>query len=310
MRPRLRVLIGSSLLIAFASFAIGQTPVWVEKTPAPPPSPTAPILYRLRDSQFSNAAISVIETRVHNAGPSNQSPWKLEFQATTPAPPPSMSHEMSIAAKAIAAYQRADIAQDKYGSRPWKVDGRQIESHSPAAARFDPQDHMTFQTFQPNSRSDYRGGTPIAPSMEVIRSNDIHFGSDEQKRRLIHLLSETEKDFTRHLDQKRTASGTADSNSPLPPAINDDVDPEAIINRRPVVYHAGNLPPGIPEWFAQLDTDHDGQVGLYEWKVSARPITEFYGMDRNGDGLLTIRELMHYLDSQSGNSKFARSTQP
>lgn len=64
---------------------------------------------------------------------------------------------------------------------------------------------------------------------------------------------------------------------------------------RPVVYHAGKLPPGLPNWFVKLDTDGDGQVGLYEWKLSGRPFQEFEGVDRNGDGFLTAEELLRYL---------------
>jgi Ca2+-binding EF-hand superfamily protein len=69
---------------------------------------------------------------------------------------------------------------------------------------------------------------------------------------------------------------------------------------RPVVYRAGNLPPNLPPWFRQLDTDQDGQIGLYEWKNSGRPIEEFEKMDRNGDGFLTIDEVL-YAESKNTN---------
>src|SRR5262249_13895572 len=36
-------------------------------------------------------------------------------------------------------------------------------------------------------------------------------------------------------------------------------------DRRPVIHRAGKLPKDLPPWFAQLDTDNDAQVGLYEW---------------------------------------------
>jgi hypothetical protein len=62
--------------------------------------------------------------------------------------------------------------------------------------------------------------------------------------------------------------------------------------KKPPVYRAGKLPKGIPDWFAQLDTDKDGQIGLYEWVASGRPIEQFLAMDRNNDGFLTIDEVM------------------
>ena len=64
----------------------------------------------------------------------------------------------------------------------------------------------------------------------------------------------------------------------------------------PVVYRAGNLPRDVPAWFAQLDTDKDGQVGLYEWKASGKSIQEFDEMDSNKDGFLTVDEVLHFVN--------------
>lgn len=62
------------------------------------------------------------------------------------------------------------------------------------------------------------------------------------------------------------------------------------------VYRAGKLPPGLPPWFAELDTDGDGQVALHEWKD--RPIEEFFAIDRNGDGFITIEEALWYVNQK------------
>jgi Ca2+-binding EF-hand superfamily protein len=62
--------------------------------------------------------------------------------------------------------------------------------------------------------------------------------------------------------------------------------------KKPPVYRAGKLPKGIPDWFEKLDTDKDGQIGLYEWKKSGKSIDEFLEMDTNQDGFLTIQEVM------------------
>ena len=61
---------------------------------------------------------------------------------------------------------------------------------------------------------------------------------------------------------------------------------------------AGRPPEGLPEWFSRLDTDRDGQLGLYEWRKSGRPLEEFFRMDRNGDGFVTAAELSRYLAAQ------------
>jgi len=83
-------------------------------------------------------------------------------------------------------------------------------------------------------------------------------------------------------DQERGVTPTATPGQPTP---NES-------EQRPTVYRAGKLPKELPEWFAKLDTDVDGQVGLYEWRPSGKPFGEFESMDRNGDGLLTIEEVL------------------
>jgi hypothetical protein len=43
--------------------------------------------------------------------------------------------------------------------------------------------------------------------------------------------------------------------------------------------------------YSDVDTDRDGQVGLYEWKQARRPLAQFTQLDLNKDGFLTPREL-------------------
>src|SRR5262249_34847911 len=85
--------------------------------------------------------------------------------------------------------------------------------------------------------------------------------------------------------------GMPDLGSPPVPAEDEEI-------KKPVVYHAGNLPKDIPDWFKQIDSDGDGQIGLYEWKVSGRSLEEFRKIDRNNDGFLTIDEVMRYVAEQ------------
>ncbi len=65
-------------------------------------------------------------------------------------------------------------------------------------------------------------------------------------------------------------------------------------DKRPVVYRAGKLPKELPKWFADYDKDSDGQVGLYEWKAAGKSTDEFVKMDANGDGFLTVEEVLRY----------------
>jgi Ca2+-binding EF-hand superfamily protein len=66
----------------------------------------------------------------------------------------------------------------------------------------------------------------------------------------------------------------------------------------PVAYRRGTLPKELPAWFSEMDTDQDAQIGLYEWKVSGRSLDEFTKIDRNGDGFLTVDEVLRYEVSQ------------
>src|SRR5262249_60797924 len=75
---------------------------------------------------------------------------------------------------------------------------------------------------------------------------------------------------------------------------------------RAIFNHIHNLPKELPAWFAELDTNHDAQIGLYEWKVSGRPIAEFLRMDRNNDGFLTVEEVLLYM-AQTGQLNAANS---
>jgi Ca2+-binding EF-hand superfamily protein len=68
-------------------------------------------------------------------------------------------------------------------------------------------------------------------------------------------------------------------------------------DKRPTVYRTGNLPKELTEaapWFVEYDTDQDAQIGLYEWLAQGRPANEFKAMDLNGDGFLTVEEILRY----------------
>jgi len=93
-------------------------------------------------------------------------------------------------------------------------------------------------------------------------------------------------------------------NDPNNPAAKPDTttdengEPPPPEDKRSVVYRAGNLPQGMPTWFAAYDTDQDGQVALYEWKAQGRSVSDFQNIDLNGDGFITIDEALRYQKTQ------------
>ena len=54
----------------------------------------------------------------------------------------------------------------------------------------------------------------------------------------------------------------------------------------------GKPSPELPRWFKEYDTDGDGQVSLYEWMQKKGTLKEFQKFDLNGDGFITVRELI------------------
>jgi hypothetical protein len=81
---------------------------------------------------------------------------------------------------------------------------------------------------------------------------------------------------------------------PAAPEYSTRVIIEGDLERRPVVFRAGKLPAGLPEWFKELDLDSDGQVDLGEWRQGERSIADFRAIDLNNDGLLTPEEVLRH----------------
>jgi hypothetical protein len=92
--------------------------------------------------------------------------------------------------------------------------------------------------------------------------------------------------------------------APPPREKPGDPEPASAPARRP----GGNA--DLPQWFRELDTDGDGQVGLYEWRLGAgRLASEFSLLDPDGDGLLTPDELRRFLQMHP-ESPYAAATLP
>ena len=54
---------------------------------------------------------------------------------------------------------------------------------------------------------------------------------------------------------------------------------------------AGGLPKGLPSWFEELDTNHDQQISLREWRDGGKKLEDFRTFDLNDDGLITVQEV-------------------
>jgi len=91
--------------------------------------------------------------------------------------------------------------------------------------------------------------------------------------------------------------GGYNPNNPMQPGDPNFPIPEE--DRKPTVYRSGNLPKELPPWFAQMDRDRDGQIGLYEWKDAGRTTVEFREIDANQDGFITVEEALRSVKRQA-----------
>ncbi len=79
---------------------------------------------------------------------------------------------------------------------------------------------------------------------------------------------------------------------------------DADLDAKPVVFRAGGkMPTGLPRWFMELDTDHDGQVAPYEWRRANKSMDEFANWDLNGDMFITPDEALHQQTALAKTSK-------
>jgi hypothetical protein len=90
-----------------------------------------------------------------------------------------------------------------------------------------------------------------------------------------------------------------DRASAPPPVTRRSEDADKSEAPPPVAIRYGKLPPGLPDWFVEFDTDRDGQVALHEWRAQRRSWDEFGPMDLNRDFLITPKELVRFLGKET-----------
>jgi len=108
-------------------------------------------------------------------------------------------------------------------------------------------------------------------------------------------------------DARPATSSKPAEKAPSSPSITSRTVMEDELERRPVVYRPGNLPPGLPAWFEKLDKDKDGQVDLGEWRLAGKKISDFEAIDLNKDGLLTPDEVLLH-EAQNGREPAVTAT--
>jgi hypothetical protein len=152
-----------------------------------------------------------------------------------------------------------------------------------------------------------------------VRRNELDRGQQRLFDRIAKRLGVTNGPITRaqlyqlsNAPQQSGASGemlTGPTNNYRSTSLVDRAGSQ-LETKAPLIYRSDNLPRELPAWFRTVDTNQDAQISLYEWRMSGRSIAEFQRMDRNGDGFLTVEEVLYFLrqrgDLTAGNGPDTR----
>lgn len=159
-------------------------------------------------------------------------------------------------------------------------------------------------------RKDYNGDKLLTPEEMEPRLREGLSTWDKNRDGLISM-----EEFQTFFLTKMNERGDQKSFNPVTIIIEEE-----LLDRRPTMFRAGKDVPKEIRWFAELDTDKDGQVSFYEWRKAGKDRDEFSEYDRNGDFLMTAEEALHYQrkngtmlasnsssDESPGNTELKRS---
>jgi len=148
-------------------------------------------------------------------------------------------------------------------------------------------------------------------TLEELARHVADYGLERRIRRRRHviegvgdiepLLHPTTEAETRDLADEETPGERGPNGTKPPGERSSSVVPETSFDEEAATYRrkrfqvgTSRLPSGLPPWFAQRDTNGDGQLTLAEF--APRPnrslLTRFSAYDINRDGLLTPREYL------------------
>jgi Ca2+-binding EF-hand superfamily protein len=145
-----------------------------------------------------------------------------------------------------------------------------------------------------------RGPSPLLERFSEFDKNkdgviDLEEYSAYMVERRTSWQKEREQRETKREEPKKesTSTGGSTDGSGYRTAPATATAPPPSTDGRPLVFRYGKLPTrDLPSWFVDLDTDKDGQVGLYEWRSGGKLTSEFRKYDINADGFLTAEEVM------------------
>jgi len=133
--------------------------------------------------------------------------------------------------------------------------------------------------------------------MMKARGFELNSGEsvDEVRDRMRRRYEEARRRWDGGADRREDSSDSGRDNRSTPPPAFKPRDRE-------------RMTVDLPTTYSEVDTDLDGQIGLYEWIVARRTdLALFDKIDRNQDSLLTPRELVVWEASQKKSAETART---
>jgi hypothetical protein len=145
---------------------------------------------------------------------------------------------------------------------------------------------------------------------EAVRAVRLDFRSGVDQATFIRawpkltgeMRARRDREASRGDDRGRDSRSSGSSSYQRPDPRKEEKPTSSKSKRPPKRKERPRVTVDLPTRFSEVDKNRDGQIGLYEWDRAK--FREFFALDRNGDGLLTPREL----SASPGATPAARTT--
>jgi Ca2+-binding EF-hand superfamily protein len=151
------------------------------------------------------------------------------------------------------------------------------------------------------------------PLAEIMRQRGVKsLSADDLGKAFQKMREQREKDQRKaqQRDEQRRESERSDQRRD-DPRRDDRRPPTAPPKSKRIKKPKQRVTLDLPEDYKEGDTDEDGQIGLYEWRTwkgrGTLESIEFAGLDRNGDGFVTPKEIVSISNSAGANSSTTAS---
>jgi Ca2+-binding EF-hand superfamily protein len=118
-----------------------------------------------------------------------------------------------------------------------------------------------------------------------------HWGADKNRDGVITL-----DELTTHLSQLNKPPGSDSGRENRPPTVSPSSPSSNASYHKPYrsLSSTERLPEGLPDWFAQKDTDGDGQISMAEYSSfwNDAKARDFCRLDADNDGIITPAECL------------------